>query len=176
MRISMWLARTSTAPLARPRPPLHVGGASVKHTLPLVARYADVWNVPTYALGRLDELQAALDTECARIGRDPSSIRRSLQAVLVVATPERLSAAEALARKRFGGAGFGLDAGGFIGSPERVADRIADLQARGFSSFMFFTFDRAATETLELFASEVMSRFRGRRDAVRTRDDDHPFV
>uniref|UniRef100_UPI001FDFB211 LLM class flavin-dependent oxidoreductase n=1 Tax=Nocardia testacea TaxID=248551 RepID=UPI001FDFB211 len=37
-------------PVQRPRPPVHIGGTGPKYTLPLVARYADVWNVPTYGL------------------------------------------------------------------------------------------------------------------------------
>src|SRR5437773_1665261 len=34
-------------PVQRPHPPIHVGGAGEKRTLPLVARHADVWNCPT---------------------------------------------------------------------------------------------------------------------------------
>jgi alkanesulfonate monooxygenase SsuD/methylene tetrahydromethanopterin reductase-like flavin-dependent oxidoreductase (luciferase family) len=147
-------------PVQRPGPPVHIGGAGPKFTLPLVARYADVWNVPTYALDRVGELNSALDAECERIGRDPASIRRSIEAVLAVAPPDRLGDALALARRRYGGPGFGLEAGGFTGSPARVADRIAELAEAGFSSFVFFTHDRASTETLELFAHEVMPRFR----------------
>jgi hypothetical protein len=41
-----------------------------------------------------------------------------------------------------------------------VGDRIAELAEAGFSSFIFFTHDRARTETLELFAAEIMPRFR----------------
>ena len=37
-------------PLQQPHPPIHVGGAGERRTLPLVARHADVWNCPTYAL------------------------------------------------------------------------------------------------------------------------------
>jgi alkanesulfonate monooxygenase SsuD/methylene tetrahydromethanopterin reductase-like flavin-dependent oxidoreductase (luciferase family) len=147
------------APVQRPRPPVHVGGAGRKFTLPLVARYADVWNVPTYALDRLADLNAALDAECRRIGRDPASIRRSVEAVLVIAPPDRLDDAMARARRHYGDPGFGLDTGGFIGPPARVADRIAELVEAGFSSFVFFTHDRASTRTLELFAEEVMPRF-----------------
>lgn len=40
-------------PVQQPRPPIVVGGSGEKYTLPLVARYADVWNVPTYALGEM---------------------------------------------------------------------------------------------------------------------------
>jgi alkanesulfonate monooxygenase SsuD/methylene tetrahydromethanopterin reductase-like flavin-dependent oxidoreductase (luciferase family) len=147
------------APVQRPRPPVHIGGAGPKLTLPLVARYADVWNVPTYALGRLGELNAALDAECERIGRDPASIRRSIEAVMVIAPQDRLDDALARARRHYGWPGYGLEEGGLTGTPERVADRIAELAGQGFSSFVFFTHDRASTQTLELFASEVMARF-----------------
>jgi alkanesulfonate monooxygenase SsuD/methylene tetrahydromethanopterin reductase-like flavin-dependent oxidoreductase (luciferase family) len=146
-------------PVQRPRPPVHIGGAGPKLTLPLVARHADVWNVPTYALDRLDELTAALDAECERIGRDPASIRRSIEAVLVVAPEDQLDGALARARRHYGWPGYGLEEGGFIGTPERVAGRISELAAKGFTGFVFFTHDRASTPTLELFASEVMPKF-----------------
>ena len=148
-------------PVQQPGPPVHIGGAGPKFTLPLVARYADVWNVPTYALDRVTELTAALDAECEKIGRDPATIRRSIEAVLAIAPPDKLDDALALARRRYGWPGFGLDAGGFAGPPAKVADRIAELAEAGFSSFVFFTHDRASTETLELFATEIMPRFRG---------------
>jgi alkanesulfonate monooxygenase SsuD/methylene tetrahydromethanopterin reductase-like flavin-dependent oxidoreductase (luciferase family) len=146
-------------PVTRPRPRVHVGGAGPRRTLPLVARYADVWNVPTYALDRIAELNRALDEECERIGRDPATLRRSVEAVLVVAEPDALDAATSLARRRFGAPGYGLDAGGFIGAPERIAERVSELVDAGFGSFVFFTPDRAASGTLELFATEVMPRF-----------------
>jgi alkanesulfonate monooxygenase SsuD/methylene tetrahydromethanopterin reductase-like flavin-dependent oxidoreductase (luciferase family) len=147
-------------PVQQPGPPIHIGGAGRKLTLPLVARYATVWNVPTYALDRITQLSSALDAECERIGRDPASIRRSVEAVLAVAPPGELDEALATARRRYGHPGFGLEAGGLAGPPARVADRIAELAEAGFSSFVFFTHDRASTQTLELFAGEVMPRFR----------------
>jgi alkanesulfonate monooxygenase SsuD/methylene tetrahydromethanopterin reductase-like flavin-dependent oxidoreductase (luciferase family) len=141
-------------------PPIHVGGAGPLRTLPLVARYADAWNVPTYALDRVEELQHTLDDECERIGRDPREIRRSIEAVLVVATGDQLDAAKAVANRRYGGPGFGLAEGGFVGTPDQVTDRIGELRDAGFSTFIFMTHDRASTETLELFASDVMVHFR----------------
>jgi hypothetical protein len=53
-----------------------------RRTLPLVARHADVWNCPTYALDALASRRAALDAECTRIGRDPASLRTTEEAVL----------------------------------------------------------------------------------------------
>lgn len=151
------------APAQQPRPPIHIGGAGPKFTLPLVARYADVWNVPTYALDRLDELTAAVDTECERIGRDPSTIRRSVEAVLAMAPASGVGEAVATARRRFGAPGFGLDAGGFLGVPEQIVDRIGNLVELGFTEFAFLTHDRGRAETLQLFAEEVMAHFRQSR-------------
>jgi alkanesulfonate monooxygenase SsuD/methylene tetrahydromethanopterin reductase-like flavin-dependent oxidoreductase (luciferase family) len=144
----------------KPRPPIHVGGAGERRTLPLVARYADVWNCPTYALGELDRKRAALARECTAIGRDPGSVRLSIEAVLVLATDdEALADAQARAARRFPGAGWGLDAGGFVGTPDTIIARIRERVEQGFTFFVFFTHDRAAPETLELFAREVMPAF-----------------
>jgi F420-dependent oxidoreductase-like protein len=147
-------------PVQQPRPPIHIGGAGPKLTLPLVAKYADAWNVPTYALDRMKELNHALDEECEKIGRDPATIRRSIESVLVVAPAAGLDDALALAHRRFGGEGFGLEAGGFMGTPAQITDRVGELMEVGFSSFVFFTHDRAKDATLQLFAEEVMCHFR----------------
>lgn len=141
-------------------PPLHVGGAGERLTLPLVARHADVWNCPTYALAELQRKRDALARECAAIGRDPASIRMSLEAVLVlVERREDVEAAHQLARRRFAGPGWGLDAGGFIGTPDDVIARIRAQVAAGFSLFVFFSHDRAAPATLRLFAERVLTAF-----------------
>ena len=92
-----------------------------------VARYADVWNVPTYALDKLDELSARLDAECERIRCDPAEIARSVEAVLVTAPAAGLEAAIATGRRRFGGPGFGLDEGGFIGTPDAIVEKLEIL-------------------------------------------------
>jgi alkanesulfonate monooxygenase SsuD/methylene tetrahydromethanopterin reductase-like flavin-dependent oxidoreductase (luciferase family) len=146
--------------IQQPRPPIHVGGAGERRTLPLVARYADVWNCPTYALGELDVKRAALTRECQAIGRDPASVRLSIEGVLVLAADDNaLADARARAARRFPGAGWGLDAGGFVGTPETIVARIRERVEEGFTFFVFFTHDRAAPETLELFAREVMPGF-----------------
>lgn len=146
-------------PVQRPRPPILIGGAGEKRTLPLVARYADIWNVPTYALGELDAKAGALEAECERIGRDPSTIRYSLEAVVAIAADDAsLAETTALAERRFGGPGFGLHEGGFIGTPPAVVDRIGELADRGFTHFVFFTTDRCGP-SLELLANEVLPAF-----------------
>ena len=144
-------------PVQRPRPPLHVGGMGRRLTLPLVARYADVWSIPTYGLSRWEEADQVLAEECDRIGRDPATIRRSHEAVLVLAPDDAsLPEARASAERRYGTPGWGLDAGGYVGTPPMVAERIAAAAERGVTSFVFFTHDRGDPRTLELLGERVL--------------------
>jgi alkanesulfonate monooxygenase SsuD/methylene tetrahydromethanopterin reductase-like flavin-dependent oxidoreductase (luciferase family) len=148
------------APVQRPRPPIHVGGAGERFTLPLVARYADVWNCPTYALGEFEAKRDALARECAKVGRDAGDIRVSHEAVMVLVDHEReLDDAMRLAERRFGGPGWGLHEGGYLGTPEMVVDRIRAAVERGITFFVFFTHDRADPATLTRFAERVMPAF-----------------
>jgi F420-dependent oxidoreductase-like protein len=55
-------------PLSSPRPKIMVGGDGPKRTLPLVAKYADAWNVIT-SPSQIDIPRDRLRAECARIGR-----------------------------------------------------------------------------------------------------------
>jgi alkanesulfonate monooxygenase SsuD/methylene tetrahydromethanopterin reductase-like flavin-dependent oxidoreductase (luciferase family) len=72
------------APVQRPRPPITVGGRSP--TVPRVAaERADCWNTfglaPTPAEEVLETTRRQnreLDERCARLGRDPAALRRSL--------------------------------------------------------------------------------------------------
>ena len=66
-------------PVQKPHPPIWIG-AGGQQTLRLVARHADVWNVSGGGTPeRFKELTAQLDEACDAIGRDPASIRRSVQ-------------------------------------------------------------------------------------------------
>ncbi|MGB8502724.1 LLM class flavin-dependent oxidoreductase [Mycobacterium sp.] len=145
-------------PVQQPRPPIMVGGIGEKYTLPLVARYADVWNVPTYALGELEHKLSVLRSNCEAIGRDPDSVVLSIEAVMALAPDDAsLPKVREVAERRFGGPGFGLHDGGLIGTPPAIVDRVHQLQELGFRQIVLFTHDRASDETLELFASTVLA-------------------
>lgn len=142
----------------RPRPPIVVGGVGERYTLPLVARYADVWNVPTYALGDLEHKVDVLRSLCADIGRDPDEIVLSVEAVMALAPDDAsLPRVRALAEKRFGAPMFGLREGGLVGTAPQIVDRITQYEALGFGQIVLFTHDRASDETLDLLASKVIS-------------------
>ena len=65
-------------PIQKPHPPIWIG-ASGEATLRLTARYADVWNISGGGPDVVAELVKKFDETCAGVGRDPSSVRRSLQ-------------------------------------------------------------------------------------------------
>lgn len=139
-------------------PPVLVGGSGSR-TLELAARYADIWNCPTYALGKLDETVHGLRQACTLVGRDPSDIRLSMEAVLVLgATDDDAAAALAVAERRYGAGGFGLHEGGFIGTPDTLVAKLRAHVDRGITHFVFFTHDRGERDTLELLADKVVPR------------------
>ncbi|MBV9356151.1 MAG: TIGR03560 family F420-dependent LLM class oxidoreductase [Chloroflexi bacterium] len=74
-------AISNPKPVQKPHPPIWIG-AGGDMTMKLTARYADVWN-PSGAAGRdrasLERGNAQLDQLCRDIGRDPATLRRSVQ-------------------------------------------------------------------------------------------------
>ena len=68
-------------PVQRPRPPLVIGGAGPKKTIPLAARWADQWNFPDYDAD-VDAFRVGVERlaeACAAIGRSVESIEISAQ-------------------------------------------------------------------------------------------------
>jgi alkanesulfonate monooxygenase SsuD/methylene tetrahydromethanopterin reductase-like flavin-dependent oxidoreductase (luciferase family) len=75
-RISLRGAQMLPRPVQRPHPPIWIGGTGPRRTLPLAARYADVW----HAFGTPNSLRDAgteLDRLATEAGRDPSAILRA---------------------------------------------------------------------------------------------------
>lgn len=74
--VSLDEAQMRPTPVQDPRPPIWIGGSGPKRTLPLVARYADVWH--TWGTPKsLAEPSARVDEMAAAAGRDPKSILRA---------------------------------------------------------------------------------------------------
>jgi F420-dependent oxidoreductase-like protein len=75
-RISLHDARMRPRPVQLPHPPIWIGGTGLRRTLPLAARFADVW----HAFGSPNSLREAnerLSELAEEEGRDPSSILRA---------------------------------------------------------------------------------------------------
>lgn len=83
-------------PIQRPYPPIIVGASKPK-MMRVVARHADEWNMPGHdgpeVWGAAND---ALDSACAEVGRDPTTIRRSTQLSLRLHEPGQVEAQLAL--------------------------------------------------------------------------------
>jgi F420-dependent oxidoreductase-like protein len=74
--VSLDGARLLPRPVQRPHPPIWIGGSGRRRTLPLVARFADVWH--TYGSpSQLASLSATLDGLAEEAGRSPGAILRA---------------------------------------------------------------------------------------------------
>jgi len=74
--VSLRDAQMRPVPVQQPRPPIWIGGSGPRRTLPLVAKYADVW----HAFGSPNSLREAserIDQLAVESGRDPSDILRA---------------------------------------------------------------------------------------------------
>ncbi|MET0738985.1 MAG: LLM class flavin-dependent oxidoreductase, partial [Acidimicrobiales bacterium] len=74
--VSLREAQLQPPPVQRPHPPLWIGGSGPRRTLPLVARFADVWHT-WGSPNSLRDTNARLDELAAEAGRDPASITRA---------------------------------------------------------------------------------------------------
>ena len=75
-QVSLRGAQMRPVPVQTPHPPIWIGGAGPKRTLPLVARYADVW----HSWGSPNSLREAndrIDQLATEAGRDPKAIQRA---------------------------------------------------------------------------------------------------
>jgi alkanesulfonate monooxygenase SsuD/methylene tetrahydromethanopterin reductase-like flavin-dependent oxidoreductase (luciferase family) len=74
--VSLQDAQLRPPPVQQPRPPIWIGGSGPRRTLPLVARYADVWHT-WGSPSSLADANARVDELAAEAGRDPASITRA---------------------------------------------------------------------------------------------------
>jgi alkanesulfonate monooxygenase SsuD/methylene tetrahydromethanopterin reductase-like flavin-dependent oxidoreductase (luciferase family) len=74
--VSLQGARLRPVPVQQPRPPIWIGGSGPRRTLPLVAKYADVWHA-FGSPGSLRDASARLDQLAVEAGRDPGDILRA---------------------------------------------------------------------------------------------------
>ncbi len=75
-QVSLRQARLRPVPVQQPHPPIWIGGSGPRRTLPLVARFADVWH--TWGSPKsLQEANARIDELATQAGRDPAAIQRA---------------------------------------------------------------------------------------------------
>lgn len=93
-RVSLDGAQLRPVPVQQPHPPIWIGGSGRRRTLPLVARFADVWH--TNNRRSFAELSAELDRLAESAGRDPQEIGRAASLSLSESLDEVQANAERL--------------------------------------------------------------------------------
>jgi F420-dependent oxidoreductase-like protein len=74
--VSLRDAQLRPTPVQQPRPPIWIGGSGPTRTLPLVAKYADVWHA-FGSPGSRREASERVDQLAAEAGRNPADILRA---------------------------------------------------------------------------------------------------
>ncbi len=144
------------APVQKPYPPILIGGGGEKYMLRVVARHADIWNLPNNHALEFESRLAALRRHCDDLGRDPAEIEVSEQAFIIVGEDEADFKKKWEVANMMLGAGFDLEATAFRGTPDQVVEQLQKRVAQGVTFFTFLSGDFHAPESLELFAEKVI--------------------
>jgi F420-dependent oxidoreductase-like protein len=129
--------------------PILIGGGGEKRTMRIAAQYADEWNA--WATPEvLAHKVGVLHRHCEDLGRDPSEIQVSTQALLFLSTDEAW-----LADKR---------GSGIVGTPAEVIDIVGAYRDAGCDELIIPDFTlgpmERRKETCDLFIGEVAAHFR----------------
>jgi alkanesulfonate monooxygenase len=124
----------------------------MKRTPALAARFADECNVSFAPAEHCSKLFAALDTACLRIGRDPSTIRRSAALVVCAGRDDKEIRARAAA---IGRDVDELRENGAAGTAPEVAQRLSSWAATGATTLYLQILDLGDLNHLHFIAEEV---------------------
>ena len=151
-------ANCDPKPLQSPHPPIWIGGGGEQLTLRVVAKYADYSNFG----GQPDEWarkREILKGHCKAVGRDEETIGKTWSPEVFIRSTE----AEVVAAGTQSLWAEPFDAwrdANLVGTPEQVAEKIQTYVDLGCTGFIPWCPDYPSTETMELFAREVMPNFR----------------
>jgi len=157
--------------LARPQrpggPQILIGGNGPKYTLPLAARYADVWNGVYMSPEEFRARSAMLDDLLAQAGRRPGDVRRTLMTGIFFGSDlpaldrqlesERVFRPELASTPRDELIAIMRQRNAIVGTPEMVAGQIAAYTQAGAEELMLQWLDQDDIEGLRGLAEVVRS-------------------
>jgi F420-dependent oxidoreductase-like protein len=144
-------------PVQTPRPPIIIGGHGAKKTPRLAASFADEFNVPFSPYEESRSQFERVDLACREIGRDPSSILRS---VALVVCCGRNDAEIALRASNIGRQVDELTTNGLTGTPAQLVEKIHTYADLGVSRIYLQVLNIDDLEHVRLIASEVLAQLR----------------
>lgn len=150
-------AQCDPKPLQAPHPPIWIGGGGEQLTLRVVARHATHSNFG----GKLHEWRHKRDVlwrHCEEVGRDPAEITMTWSPELFVRETEAEIGTES--RSFWGEPYESWREGNLVGTPEQVVEKLAAYRELGLGGVVPWIADLPGTESLELFATQVMPELR----------------
>lgn len=151
-------------PVQKPHPPIMIGGIGEKLLLPLVARYAQMWNIPNVPPDQIAEKNKVLEQYCREVQRNCAEIERSyLTPLYLKADPaevqvllERIADLRKVSVEE-------VRKSVLAGDPAAIRQQLQTYIDAGVTHFIINLrrpglYDR---EGVRLFAKEVMPAFRG---------------
>jgi alkanesulfonate monooxygenase SsuD/methylene tetrahydromethanopterin reductase-like flavin-dependent oxidoreductase (luciferase family) len=145
--------------------PLLLGGKGAKRTLPLVAREAAEWNLSRLDADMFRQRREVLEQCCREIGRDPSTIKRSVMTTYVIGRDGNELRERALKLQEVLPSLKGLDAQqildkmrlqAFVGTPDEISVQMREHAKLGVDLFMLQHFVLDDSDALQLLAKEVI--------------------
>lgn len=171
-------AINTPAPVQQGGPPIWVGGILDESTLGLIARRADGWNTFPTSLDEYRLKVEAVEEACRKVGRDPGSLRRSLETQVLVlehpsdwdrwmdrwdelrsraplgdAVSDMLNVSDPIAD----GEAYRLmcEEQFVIGTRQEVAEKLRAYQHLGVTDFVCWFMDAPAVTSMRILAEEI---------------------
>ena len=141
------------SPKPDPLPPLLVGGGGEQLTLRVVAKYADIWNIPGGSFDNYQRKLGVLRSHCEAVGRNYDEIVKSWSCESIALAPTQAEA-EAIA------AATPYQNHPIVGDPDRVAEQLQAFLDIGVTYLIVRLVDFPKLDGLKLFVDEVMPRLR----------------
>ena len=149
-------ARLEPRPI-QPHLPIMIGGAGERRTLRTVARHADMWNVFGDAAW-LSAKDAVLRAHCEAVGRDPTTIEKTVSAKLVIrdsAEAARRVWEAQMAHNRCPEEDWDDSTELWLGSPGLIASELLRRREVGFHTFIGMMAAPFDAETIDRLMNEV---------------------
>jgi F420-dependent oxidoreductase-like protein len=145
-------------------PPILIGGNGFKRTLPLAARYADIWNGTFLTPEAFRERSERLDVLLLEQGRKPEEVKRTMMTTLyfgrdIEELDRRLSwrlGVPEMADRPLIAVLETLKSRAIVGTPDMVIKQIRAYQDAGVQELMLQWFDMDDIDGLHAFAETVL--------------------
>jgi F420-dependent oxidoreductase-like protein len=158
---------------ARPGgPPILIGGGGPRRTMPLVARYADIWNFIPADPDDFRARSAKLDSLLQEAGRQPGDVKRTIMTGLIFGR-DRAALEQALAwHERLAPAAAGKSPNEqiaywrderhlIVGTAGEVIPQIQAYAAAGVAELMLQWFNMDDLDGIHALSEQVLPRLRG---------------